>query len=202
MMNTLPLNKAHLNGSSIDITSTRYNWDVDLYQDIQWVSPNVSDLTKSECVAILSYRDEGLKTDNINVLRYDVARSDEQHWDEFYPCGDSYHCDIPDTRLRQTPEVMQGILRHSPIIVLKLDGKLVLAASQEYPNMELEFCRAYMKLGFLPPLSMINFSLPHGDVEPDLISACMRTVEVYEGLCKNTRTTLNSIKERRLAAQS
>lgn len=205
-MSTIPLHRTQLNVWSIDITRTQYNWDIDIHQDIEQIYPHVWNLTKSECQAILAYREDDSRlisaSSDIELLRHNVASSDKQHWDEFNPCGDSFFCEIPDMRSRRSPEVMQSILRNSPIIVVKLNDRFVLAPCQDYPNIELEFCRAYVTLGYLPPLSMINFSKPHSELEPELIAACLRTVEVYERLCAQTRSTLEAITSKQYATLS
>lgn len=180
-----------LNGASIEISFTPYDWTGQQYHNWSVVQPDPSSLTREQCHNILISRDDisGTrrevldKTGNIELWRSEVLCSDKTHWDEFYPVL-NYYADIPETYQQVSASVMQARLRHTPIAVVQFDDTYKLVACAGYPNMALEFCRAYVLLGYLPPFSMINFALPHSKLEPELICACQRTIELVQMQCK------------------
>lgn len=186
-----------LNGTTVELSYTPMDWDSrdEPYWSI--VYPDPSGLRQRDCIGILTERNEVdtvreiiLHNGNIVSWHEAVLRSDEQHWDEFRPVL-NYHSDIPDIEQGLTPAVMQYRLRDLPIVVVKVGETYKLAACTEYPNMDLEFCRAYMRLGFLPPFTMINVTLPHCAIEPELMIACKRTIELVEMQCATRRSLLN-----------
>lgn len=188
--------------ASIDITYTKFDWDKEAPGG-GWsiVHPDTSSLTQQQCITLLAYRDEIEEAvdeigqaNNVELWRERVSKSDRQHWDEFCPIM-NFYCDIPDLDGNPSPNAMQNIVRLLPVMVVSVNGKPKLTASGEYPNMDLEFCRAYILLGFLPPFSMVNFTYVHQNIEPLLLSGCERSVELFEMKCTLKRSMLTLIKE-------
>lgn len=188
-----------LNGASIGLTFTPCDWEKADQTNWSLVLPDPSSLTRLQCISILASRDElGEdqrelldKTGNIELWREAVLNSDRTHWDAFSPVL-NYYSDIPHRGQKDTACAMQSRLRHTPIVVVKIDNTYKLSACADYPNMALEFCRAYWLLGYLPPFAMIDLSQPHGPVEPELIRACQRTIELVQRQCTTLASALDS----------
>ncbi len=201
MKNKVSHDSYNLSIASVDIIYTKYDWSMEAGRGWSNVQPDPSSLTQEQCVALLAYRDEldevveqiG-QANNVELWRERVVKSDRENWDEFVPFM-NFYCDIPELEGGPSPGVMQNILRSLPITVVLVDGKPKLAARGECPNLDMEFCRAYILLGLLPPFCMVSFTYLPSDIEPVLIQACERSIALFEAKCSMKRSMLALVKE-------
>ncbi len=196
-------NKEVLNLSiaSVGITYTKYDWNKEAGRGWSNVQPDPSSLTQEQCVALLSFRDELDEVEeqlgeanNVELWRERVVNSDRRNWDEFVPFM-NFYCGVPELDGIPSAGVMQNMLRALPVTVVLVNGKPKLAARGEVPNLDIEFCRAYLMLGLLPPFYMVNFTYLPSDIEPMLLQACERTIELFEAKCSMKRSMIELIKE-------
>ncbi len=192
---------SQLSVASVGITYTKFHWGEHAFRGWSSVTPDPSGLTQAQCVALLAYREEldevkeqiG-EVNNVELWRERVVNSDRENWDEFMPLM-NFYCDIPELEGGPSPGAMQNILRPLPITVVLVEGKPKLAARGEYPNLDMEFCRAYMLLGLLPPFCMVNFTYLPSDIESMLLTACERSIDVFEAKCSMKRSMLALVQE-------
>lgn len=203
MKNQTHKDPMNLSVLAVNIVRTKYDWNTHEGDGWSIVLPDPSALSRAQCMAILDSRSEledcqkelG-SANNDDLWRYFVVGSDKFHVDDFRPILDFYY-DIPALEDNPSPSVMQHRLRSLPVVIVLVDGEPKLAVNEDVKNVSMEICWAYTLLGFLPPFIAIDIPESVLEIEPFILSACERTIEIVEFRCAFKREIVERLKESR-----
>ena len=98
-----------------------------------------------------------------------------------------------------SPNEMQQKLRGLPVAVVQMGSQIKLAITQELIDPPLMLCWAYVLIGFLPPIMTIELLDLYSRIDPFILNACQRTIDVVSFQCYVKTQTIDQLLRRKVS---